>query len=186
MKTSAEEIIRQMNLLDCAYPEYRFISDDHKSRRLRVAVESLSDFTETIIIKARNNLIKSSGDRLPSIGEVYEACLEAEIDLAAERAPKQHQPIGKPVEHPCTPLSEFNEAFIWTRIVAPYEASHAKCQGEIQATCPLCGKHYGPVVSPFLERVIEMFPEQTKEWNPYHKGKLPCPECEAEQTRSEY
>lgn len=174
----AEEIIRQMNILDGSYPDYRFMTDDVKSLRMLSAVDALSEFSAEVIKEAHKDLIESGTEKLPSIGEVYKACQEAEIDLVIKRAPKPRVAKGNPVKHKCSPPPGPCKALTYVKLFFPYEATHARCPGEIQATCPGCGKRFGPVVSDVLQSVKNMFPDQTKDWNLLHKGFLLCAECD--------
>jgi hypothetical protein len=43
--------------------------------------------------------------------------------------------------------------------------------------CPWCGIDLAPFVNPVIETLMRLFPYQTRQWNPQHKGNALCQMC---------
>lgn len=178
MKATEDEIIHELGLLDSAFPEYRFLSDAQKELRKETAIDALSEFPAVVIREARIGIARNGPTSLPPIPLVFRTCQDIENEMADKGTPIPYVSQRELVAHNCSEPPELNQAFSWTSMVSEYEAEHARCEGEILATRPVCGNHYGPIISPLLGGVMKRFPEQTKDWNPFHKGFLLCQECE--------
>lgn len=169
------EIQGELFVLDSSFPATRFMTDDQRGARVASAIDSLSEFTVAEIRTARKALCLVVRPDYPSISEVYAACLEARPIKEPARIPP---PKRGPEEHVCVPCGDRSLALGFLACLQEYEAAHILCPVEIKATCPQCGKRFGPVVSPFIEPLIQQFPDDTKSWHANHKGFLRCKECD--------
>jgi len=177
VKASAEYIIDQIKTLDGSFPESRFLSQDHRESRYASSVEVLDGVSEEDLRAARIELSRSDRRETPSISEVYSACLRAQAEAAGKLRIKPAMCSVPRTPHRCAPYPEASSALVMVRMVSTYEAQHAMCQGEILATCWVCGARHGPVTSPLLLLASEKFPDETKGWNLYHKGYYACANC---------
>lgn len=111
----------------------------------------------------------------------------ADIVSRIETAPKYQMPPWEqpvkfqPFSHECCPEGtkiRDTGAYRLLKAVNPYEGAHIACPGERFSTrCPNCGSIQQPYLNPFIASLMDRFPQETKGWNPWHKGHVLCADC---------
>jgi len=112
----------------------------------------------------------------PAVDEIIQTCYEV-VEDRTPKTPRRLTSKFKPKKHKCSKRPERSPALeLLLTLKVPYEVRHIECVGEIPATCPKCGgTHLMPDAHWFI---MELFPDETKKWNPHFKGLLLCSKCE--------
>jgi len=88
-----------------------------------------------------------------------------------------------PFEHKCTAqTTKVKNSGAWRLLheANAYESSHVACPGErFPLRCPNCGRQQEPQMNPFIAKLMDIAPAETKGWNPWHKGHILCKDCSA-------
>lgn len=173
-----QEFNHEMDRLESCWPGRA--EPEKAIARREVLWEHLGEVGVEVLSQARNSLIDSGLEFMPSVPEILDACREVED---ASR-PKAKAPRAKhdPAEHTCNPeklpntlaLTELQWAF-------PYEAAHILCSGDIPATCPLCGKQR--IERGIFDDIMKRHPQDTTNWNGCYKGLMICQKCDRRAAR---
>jgi hypothetical protein len=177
--STKEEFAYEMAILEASL-DRRKLTDEQIVLR-RVAMQrAVGDFPLEILQEACGRYCRQTEEaewkQFPLPGELRRLCLDV-IEEAKSVKARRELLISKfkPQEHECANNHEKSEAR--SRLVLlPYEVEHVFCQGKIKSTCPRCGA-LTYVVDPMIAQTMKEFPEQTKGWNPAHKGLLLCKKC---------
>jgi hypothetical protein len=168
-----EEFNREMERLEACWP-MRMEPSKVIARR-EVLWDRLGEFPAKTLESARNALIDSGLEFLPSVPEIVAACREAAYVPSGKAILPHHR--FKEFPHKCAAEKPSpGPALTALQAVFPYEAAHILCPGNIAATCPLCGETR-PEDGVF-DDLIRRFPQETANWNPLFKGMMACQECE--------
>lgn len=144
---------------------------DIEPRALRQALfEAVCDY-EFDVVDAALRRLRMERQFWPTPSE---AIAYIEDELARQRRPVAVKPAGEPLVHTCTEVSN-SDALKLLSALFPYEAKHVGCK-VLGAVCPVCAKVHASK-NPFIQELMERFPDQTENWKPDHKGLLICPGC---------
>lgn len=184
---NAEEFTREVKKLEAAksLPIARSSEEiEYRDLRRLAIFELVGEFPVAVFREAVKRICGSDGSDsprfFPSVDEIVQVCQE----VAEENKPKLELPKSKfkPRPHKCGPNAERTPALDLLKRLSPYDARHAECPGEIEATCTVCGAHH--INTSIIGGIMKLFPEETKNWNPHFKGLLPCPNCEKQESNS--
>ena len=181
----------EWNRLVGSYP-VSGMRDADKYLHAKTFFERLQVYPARILHDAMDKLIDiAPGERafFPALSRIVQLC---EAGVVAER-PAFKAPTKPGVlqeAHTCHPNVEkmrqrakenkpikFTEARESLRKIAPYEATHVECRGDIHPACPKCGAIQEAWANSRMVDLMKKYPEQTKTWNPLHKGFLLCDQC---------
>ena len=169
-----EEFQAEMDRMDACWPARQ---DAAKAvARREVLWERLQEFSVRTLQAARNTLIDSGLEFMPSVPEIIDACREAD-EFSRPKEPTQRA-RHKDTPHNCsTEKPEHSNAWVELMMVLPYEAAHVLCPGKIPATCPICGSKHMElgVFDDIVKRHAE---SDTANWNTCFKGLMLCSKCE--------
>jgi len=143
---------------------------------------------------------KAPPGTLPTVGEIRSYLEQAQRQLDRENTPARLRtptPLGSPDPHEChaevamlraeqaKPPRERKKLLLgsargFLANLNSYEAWHVKCgsKGEIHPVCPSCGRRWEhAVINPVIVELAKLFPAETADWSPYHKGLMLCETC---------
>lgn len=145
----------------------------------KVYFEELRQFSEKVVVKSIADLKRTSPQFFPPLGVLRNACESAAEAFAAEG--KYPNVKFWPHDHGCNCEKVRTEISGPRKLlynIAPYEAVHVLCRSNQPPRCPWCGLNVAPFINPFIQLLIETHPEDTKGWNPAHKGNVLCGSCD--------
>ena len=166
-----QEFNAEMERLEACWPT-RLDAPKLMARR-EVLWERLKELPITTLRAARNTLIDSGLEYLPSVPEILSACRDESYEPAPNPILRSR---FKPVAHTCSPQPEPSIALETLAIASPYETAHITCPEDIHATCPRCGAQRLEVG--LFADIMKHYPDATKGWTHNFKGLLLCRKCE--------
>jgi hypothetical protein len=168
-----KEFNSEIEKLEACWPS-RTDADRTVARR-DVLWERLRETSANVLHEARNTLIDSGLEFMPSVPEIIDACRE--VEEASKPKTPALRARHRPAEHICSTLRPEHasslEELSWA---FPSEAQHILCAGEIPATCPLCGLRRMELG--VFDDIVRRHPAiETAGWNTCFKGLMVCDKC---------
>lgn len=152
---------------------------DYAPEETQAINEMLWDCDPAALNVAFRDAMRESLEYEPRVGSIY-----ARAKAIEEQAGKPMYPRPKfpPPDHGCKLIvRESKLHFTSVRKMLyqlnRYEGVHVECSGRPDPVCPWCGTTQEPFANPLMVELAKMFPEQTKQWNIWHKGYLLCEAC---------
>lgn len=125
------------------------------------------------------NRAYKAGD-FPTTAELFDLCRVWMREREVKKI-DQEKLVYNPMPHECLYVEGKADtkclASLILRGLEPYEAAHVACQGQPELVCPHCEKVMPPQKSDFLAKMMEIWPNETKGWNPWWKGPKLCRNC---------
>lgn len=172
------EFKSEIQSLLAAFPLFR---PEERKTFLATWWQELRGFDVQALQGARKAFTEGIHEFFPTLGLVIDQCRRESERLCAGREKRNPTLRFKPEPHGCSLEScvvrtvkvSGARKILWD--FSPYEAAHVLCPGKPRPTCPACGLAQAPTVNEFVRELMKVFPEETKGWNPQHKGLLLCP-----------
>jgi hypothetical protein len=141
---------------------------------------SLKTFDLATFKTACHRAVAASPNYFAPLGLLKNLC----ESVATAREEEDKYPRAKfwPHDHGCgleNKRLSFGTARGMLFVAYPYEGIHVLCRTTKLPRCPHCGVDVSEYVNPFIESLMRIYPEETRGWNPLHKGNLLCVNCEA-------
>ena len=141
----------------------------------------VKEFPVEVLEAAIINLCKDPEVKFfPPTPKIYQACVEANEEV--NHVPKKIlRARFKSQEHVCAvenPVRSLALGMLAT--LSAYEAAHILCPADVMATCPRCGARR--MVTGVFDKIMEVNPEETRNWTPNFKGLMTCEKCETAST----
>jgi hypothetical protein len=161
---------------------FTYLPRDKEARAARLnlyfgAMKGLKD--SSIIDGFRKMSVEWIDKDFPTPGAVRHFVLDA--GRQAQQAASWPWPTMRLPTHQCLMSAKMKVTQAWRLLlgISPYEAHHVFCGGKPEPICPVCGLVQAPFINPLTATIASFYPEECKDWNPYHKGYLLCPKHES-------
>lgn len=181
---------RELQLLADSFPRFR--PDKTWNELYRAYYDALSGFPLEALEWARYKVVKNpqrieegkaglSALDFPAASELFALCrvyMQHQFDVQQREITHSR---FKEMPHECivvdSDAGKANSARLMLHSANAYEGVHVLCEGQPKCVCPICGCQHGPYENPFIVKLMERYPHETKGWNSFHKGLLLCHEC---------